>query len=302
MSVLSISIVDLLADLLGEGELHILAGRGSKGSDTLLKGLRHILNLRDSDALLFREVLTADPGERDGLVDTGLDGLRVGDINSRLNNSKDRDIVASLLGNLLTVVVAIAVVSISRGGLADSHHLGVALLVEGNLNSLGICSFSLWLVGVGANFIVNFFNALSAHSSCDYVALLSVNYILAGELNRVTDSLQGRSTDLSGLNHIFNTAIVLGLLVAVVGRLVVNWGMVSRGMVDYRGRFVSWGMVNNRGRFVSRGSRGISRGMMNNRGNSVMSNNRCSMDSMSYNWSSMGCFDMGESCERNCSF
>jgi len=177
VSVLSISIVDLLADLLGEGQLNVLASRCSQLSDTLLKGLRDLLNLRDGDALLLREILTADSWEGDGLVDTGLDGLGVDNINSWLHNSQDGDIVASLLGNLLAVVVAIAVVSISWGGLADSHHLGVTFLLERNLNSLGSGGLSLRLVRVGADLVVNFLNALSADSPCDYVALLNINNI-----------------------------------------------------------------------------------------------------------------------------
>jgi hypothetical protein len=251
ISILSISIVDLLADLLGEGQLNILAGRGSQGSDTLLKGLRDSLNLRNSDALLLRQVLTADSGEEDGLVDTGLDWLRVDNIDSRLNNSEDRDIVASLLGNLLAVVVAVAVISISRGRLAHSNHLGVTLLLEGNLNSLGSSSLSLGLVRVGADLIVNLLNALRAHSPGDCVALFSINHILAGKLNRVAHSLEGRGANFSGLNNIQNCAVMLGLFIPMVGRLVVDRGrlVVDRGwLVVDRGRFVgrgmdNWGMV-----------------------------------------------------------
>ena len=40
--ILSISIADLLAYLLGEGEFNILASKGSKSGHTLLKGLRNI--------------------------------------------------------------------------------------------------------------------------------------------------------------------------------------------------------------------------------------------------------------------
>merc|ERR1712201_61751 len=244
ISILSISIVDLLADLLGEGQLNILAGRGSQSSDTLLKGLGDSLNLRNSDALLLRQVLTADSGEEDGLVDTGLDWLGIDNINSRLHNSEDRDIVASLLGNLLAVVVAIAVVSISRGRLAHSHHLGVTLLLEGNLNSLGSSGLSLGLVRVGADLIVNLLNALRAHSSGNCVALFSINHILAGKLNRVAHSLEGRGANFSGLNNIQNCAVMLGLFIPMGGRLVVDRG---RLVVD-RGRFVgrgmdNWGMV-----------------------------------------------------------
>jgi len=160
VSVLSISIVDLLADLLGEGQLNVLASRCSQLSDTLLKGLRDLLNLRDGDALLLREILTADSWEGDGLVDTGLDGLGVHNINSWLHNSQDGDVVASLLGNLLAVVVAIAVSITLWLRLADGDHLGLTLLLEGDLHSLGGGGFSLWLVGVGADLIVDFLHAL----------------------------------------------------------------------------------------------------------------------------------------------
>jgi len=268
ISILSISVVDLLADLLGEGQLNVLAGRGSQSSDTLLKGLRDSLNLRDSDALLLRQVLTADSGEEDGLVDTGLDWLRVHNINSRLNNSEDRDIVASLLGDLLAVVVAVAVVSVSRGRLAHSNHLGVTLLLEGNLNSLGSSSLSLGLVRVGADLIVNLLNALRAHSPCDGVALFSINHILAGKLNRVAHSLEGRGANFSGLNNIQNCAVMLGLFISMVGGLMVDWGrlVVDRGGFVDRGMVDNWGMVDNRG-------------MVGNDWGSVdsVSYNRCSM-------------------------
>jgi len=174
VGVFSISVVDLLADLLGEGELNILAGRGSKLSDALLKGLGDLLDLRDGDALLLREVFTADSGEGDGLVDTGLDGLGVDNLHSRLHNSEDRDIVASLLGNLLAVVVAVAVVAVARGGLADCHHLGVTLLLKGNLHSLGSSVNNLLLVRVDTDFIGNDFHRLTTNSLCHWITLFSV--------------------------------------------------------------------------------------------------------------------------------
>jgi len=192
VSVLSISIVDLLADLLGEGQLNFLASRCSQLGDTLLKCLRDLLNLRDGDALLLREVLTADSWEGDGLVDTGLDWLRVGDSNSWLNNGNNGNVVASLLGDLLAVVVSISMsmsVSISiLGRLADSHHLCLTLLDEGNLNSLGSCLFTLRLVRVGAHLIVDLLDALGTDSTGDCVALLDILNILAGEINWVAHS------------------------------------------------------------------------------------------------------------------
>jgi len=204
MNILSISIVDLLADLLGESELNILASRSSKLGDALLRSLSGILNLWDSDALLLGKVLTADSWERDWLVDTGLDWLRVGNLNSWLNRGDNRDIVASLLGNLLAVVVSVAVVSVSWGWLADGNHLGVTLLVEGNLNSLGSCGFSLLLVRVGADLVVDLLDALGTDGTGDWVALLYINNDLDGKLNWVADSLKSRGANFGRFNNILN--------------------------------------------------------------------------------------------------
>ena len=204
MNILSISIVDLLADLLGESELNILASRSSKLGDALLGSLSGILNLWDSDALLLSKVLTADSWERDWLVDTGLDWLRVGNLNSWLNRGDNRDIVASLLGDLLAVVVSVAVVSVSWGWLADGNHLGVTLLVEGNLNSLGSRGFSLLLVRVGADLIVDLLDALGTDGTGDWVALLYINNDLDGKLNWVADSLKSRGANFGSFNNILN--------------------------------------------------------------------------------------------------
>jgi len=204
VGVLSISIVDLLANLLGESKLNSLASRGSKLGDALLRGNSGVFNLRDSDALLLSEVFTADSWKRDWLVDTGLDWLRVGNLNSWLNRGDNRDIVASLLGNLLAVVVSIAVVSVSWGWLADSNHLGVTLLLEGNLNSLGSGGLSLLLVRVGADLVVNLLNALGTDSASDWVALFFVNNDLNGKLNWVADSLKSWGANFSRFNNILN--------------------------------------------------------------------------------------------------
>jgi len=204
MSVLSISIVDLLANLLGESKLNSLASRSSKLGDALLRSLGGVFNLWDSDALLLSEVLAADSWERDWLVDTGLDWLRVGNLNSWLNRGDNRDIVASLLGNLLAVVVSIAVVSVSWGWLADGDHLGVTLLLEGNLDGLGSGGLSLLLVRVGADLVVDLLNALGTDGTGDWVALLFVNNDLDGKLNWVADSLKSWGADFGGLNNILN--------------------------------------------------------------------------------------------------
>merc|ERR1712008_331436 len=183
VSVLSISVVDLLANLLGESELNSLASRSSKLGDALLGSHGGVFNLWDSDALLLSEILTADSWERDWLVDTGLDWLRVSNLNCWLGGGHNRDIVASLLGNLLAVVVSVAVVSVSWGWLADGDHLGVTLLDKGNFNSLGGGGFGLLLVRVGADFIVNLLNALGTDGTRNWVALFYVNNDLDGKLN-----------------------------------------------------------------------------------------------------------------------
>ena len=90
------------------------------------------------------------------------DWHRVGNLNSWLNRGDNRDIVASLLGNLLAVVVSITVVSVSWG----------------------------WLVRVGADLIVNFLNALGTDSTGDWVALFYINNDLDSKLNEVADSLK----------------------------------------------------------------------------------------------------------------
>jgi len=204
MNILSISIVDLLANLLGKSELNSLASRSSKLGDALLFNLNITLHLRDSDTLLLSEILAADHNQINWLVDTGLDWLRVGNLNSWLNRGDNRDIIASLLGNLLAVVVSVAVVSVSWGWLADGNHLGVTLLLKGNLNSLGSGLFGLLLVRVGADLVVNFLNALGTNSTGDWVALLFVNNDLDGKLNGVADSLKSWGANFSSLNNILN--------------------------------------------------------------------------------------------------
>merc|ERR1712158_278856 len=180
--VLGVPVVDLLAHLLRQGELDGLAGWSCQLSDALLEGLSHIFDLRDGDALLLGQVLARDPGQGDGLVHTGLDGLGVDDIHGRLNNSDNGDVVASLLANLLAVVVAIAMsVAISmRSRLADGHHLGLANLFNGYLNSLSGGALSLGLVGVGADLVVDLLSALGTDGADNGVALLDILDALAG--------------------------------------------------------------------------------------------------------------------------
>jgi len=241
------SVHDLDTDLLGKGELNSLAGGGSQGCDTLLECFRNDLDLWDSDTFLFGEVFAADSWEGDWFVHAGLDGLGVGDSDSGLHNGHDRDVVASLLGDLLAVVVSVSTMSVSisvLGWLADSNHLGFALLLEGNFDSLGGSFLILWLVGVGADLVVDLLDALGTDSTGDCVALFYILDALTGEFDRVAHCFQSWSADLSSLDNILDRAVVLGVLIAiarlVVGRLVVGWLVVGWLRV---GRLMVGGLV-----------------------------------------------------------
>jgi len=204
VGLLGVAIVDLLAHLLGEGELHGVAAGGAELGDALVNSLNIILNLGDGDALLSAEVLAADLDQADGLVDAGLDGLGVGNSDGGLDGGDHGGVVAGLLGDLLAVVVSVAVVSVSWGWLADSHHLDVALLDEGDLDSLGVGVLALLLVAVGADLVLDLLGALRADSSGDGVALLLVDDPLDWQLHWSTDSLEGWGADLGSLNNINN--------------------------------------------------------------------------------------------------
>jgi len=209
VSVFSMTIDKLNTNLLRKSKLNILASWSSKLGDALLGGDGGVLNLWDSDALLLCEVLAADSWERDWLVDTGLDWLRVGNLNSWLNNSHNRDIVASLLGNLLAVVVSVTVsvstMSITfRCWLAHSHHLHFAFFSEANFNSLGVSSLNSLLVRVGADLVINFLNALGTDCTSNWVALFFVNYFLDSKLYRAAHCFKSRCTHFSRFNNIMH--------------------------------------------------------------------------------------------------
>merc|ERR1719384_2431360 len=237
------SVVDLLADLLGEGELDSGAGRGGDNSDALLDNSDSLLDLGDGDASLGDNILAGDDGQVNGLVDTNLLGLGVGDSDGGLNGGDDGDIVASLLGDLLAVVVAVAVISISGSGLAHGHHLDIALLVEADLDGLGVGLLSLLGVLVDTDLVVNDLGGLGADGGGHGVAHLHIDDLLDGKLHIGALSGEGGGADLSGLNHINNAAVVLGGLIGVVG----GRGMVGGVMSHNRGgvmNSVNWGVVN----------------------------------------------------------
>ena len=186
------SVVDLLADLLGEGQLDSGAGRGGDNSDALLNNSDALLDLGDGDAGLRDDILAGDDGQVDGLVDAHLLGLGVGNSDGGLDGGDDGDVVASLLGDLLAVVVAVLVVSVAGGGLADGDHLGVALPGEGDGDGLGGGGDNLLAVGVDTDLVVNNLNTLTAHGAGHRVALLDINDLLDGDLNGLADGLKGK--------------------------------------------------------------------------------------------------------------
>ena len=109
----SITIDKLNTDLFWEGQLNLLASWGSKLGDALLNGLSGVLDLWDGDALVLNLVLAADTGKEDGLVDTGLDWLRVGDSHRNINSSDNRNIIFSGLGHLIAVFVGVSSMTIA---------------------------------------------------------------------------------------------------------------------------------------------------------------------------------------------
>ena len=250
-----VAVVDLLADLLGEGQLDSLAVGGSKSGHALVDGLSDGLDLGDGDALVLGQVLTADPGQGDGLVDAGLDGLGVGDGDGGVDHGDDGEVVASLLGDLLAVVVAVSAISaISVVGLADGHHHGLALLLEADLDSLAGGLLVLGLVGVGADLVVDLLDALGTDGPGDVVALLHILDALPAQVHGVAGGVNVRGAHIGGLNNIQDAAVVLGVLVPVVGGGVVVGGSMVGGLV------VSWLVVS--GLVVSLG--GHSRGQSGN--------------------------------------
>jgi hypothetical protein len=229
-----VAVVDLLADLLGEGQLNSLAVWLSKSRDTLVNGLGDDLDLGDGDAPLLSQVLAADSGQEDGLVDAGLDGLGVDDGDGGGGDGDHGVVVASLLGDLLAVVVAVSTISsVSVVGLTDGHHHGLALLLEGNLDSLAGGLLALVLVGVGADLVVDLIDGLGTDGPGDLVALLDILHALPGEIHWGAGGVNVGGADISGLHNVKDAAVVLGVLVPmVVGGLVVGRLVVSRLVVS----------------------------------------------------------------------
>merc|ERR1719336_708995 len=167
------------------------------------------------------------------------DRVGVGDGDGGVDHGHHGEVVASLLGDLLAVVVAVSAISaISVVGLADGDHHGLALLLEGNLNSLAGGVLVLGLVGVGADLVVDLLDALGTDGPGDVIALLHILHALPAQVDGGAGGVDVWGAHVGGLNNIQDAAVVLGVLVPVVGGGVVvggsmvSWLMVSGLMVS----------------------------------------------------------------------
>nr|ABU41094.1 hypothetical protein [Lepeophtheirus salmonis] len=177
---MSITINKLNADLLRERQLNLLAGRSSKHGRAFFDGLNGFFNFRNSDTFFFLDVGAGNAWKRDWLVDTGLDGFRVGNLDGNINGCNNGNVVSGFLSNFLAVLVAISLVSMTVSRLADSDHLNVGFLLEGDFNGFGSGVLISLLVVVGADLIGDFLNGLGTDSTCGNVAVLFVNNGLNG--------------------------------------------------------------------------------------------------------------------------
>ena len=227
---MSVSIDKLNTDLLGEGELDLLAGGGSQLGLALGNGLGGIFNLRDDDGLLFGKIFAGDTGKGDGLVDASLDGFGVGNGDIDIDGGDNGDVVGGGLGNLFAVVVSIRV-SVSTislvSGLADGDHLDLFLLFEGNFDGLGDGAFFNLFIRVSADFLGNNLDGFGTDGTGDGVGVWDIFDDLDGESDIGASGLNGRCADLSDFSHIDDRAVMFGFFITVSGVVTVSRGRVS---------------------------------------------------------------------------
>ena len=224
---------------------------------TLVQLLGVILEFSHIDAPLLRQVLTGNLGQADGLGDTGLNWLRVGHINGKLQRFKGGHGVAGLLGNLLTDIVFIFAsialsitlsiamsISISitmsitmsialSSDITGGYHDGITHLCGGDFNALGWQSLRLGLVGGGADLSIHHLSGLSAHSGNDIYALFIVFNNLDIQLNSLTAVLNGRLTYVNGLTDVHSGAAQLWSFISIC-RLMVGWTISTIGRCAVR--------------------------------------------------------------------
>ena len=108
---MSISVDKLNANLLGEGQLDLLAGWFTKTIGTFGNRDRGLFNCWDLDALVFDDVFTGYNWERDWFVNTGLLWFWVDNGHWWFYNWDRWYVVLGCLGNFVTVLVTISSIS-----------------------------------------------------------------------------------------------------------------------------------------------------------------------------------------------
>jgi len=259
---MGVSVDKLDTDLFGEGELNLLAGRDTDFSLAVGNSDLRIDNGGNFDNLLLFDISAGNDGKGDGFVNTDLLGGGVGNGDGDIDRGDNGDIVLFFCGNLLAVVVSVSTISSMSvvSGLADSDHLNIGNLLEGNFNGLGNGVSRFLFVIVCADFLGNNLNGFSTDGTGDSVCVIDIFNDLDGESDIFTGNFNGWGADLSDFSHIDNRAVLFGFLITVSmvgGRVSISWGgvTISRGMVDG-----SWVI---RGRGVSRGGVTISWGRVN---------------------------------------
>jgi len=227
LRIMGISIDQLNTDLFGESKFDLLASGGSQLGVAFLNRFSGIFNLGNSDGSFFSKIFTRYTGKGDGFVDAGLDGFGIGYINWDIDGSDNGYVVSGGLGNFLAVVVSVRSVSISMvSGLADSDHLYVFFLFEGNFDSLGSGGFYFGLVRVGADFVIDFFDRFCAHGTGDGVGEFFVNNNFDGQVNISTDGFESGGAHFGDFSHILDSAVMFGFFITV-SVMTVSGGVVT---------------------------------------------------------------------------
>jgi len=262
---MGVSVDKLDTDLFGEGELNLLAGGDTNDSLAVGNNDLRIDNGGNLDGLFLRDISAGNNGKGDGFVNTDLLGGGVGNGDGDINGGDNGNIVLLFGGNLLAVVVSVSTMSVSSmsvvSGLADSDHLDVGNLLEGNYDGFGNGVSRFLFVKVCADFLGNNIDGFGTDGTGDSVCVWDIFNDLDGESDIFTRGSNGRCAGLSDFNHIDNGAVLFGFLITVStmvgGRVSISRGgvTISRGMVDG-----SWVI---RGRGISRGGVSISWGRVN---------------------------------------
>jgi len=255
---MGVSVDKLDTDLFGEGKLNLLAGGDTNFSLAVGNNNLRVDNGGNLDGLFLRDISAGNDGKGDGFVNTDLLGGGVGNGDGDINGGDNGDIVGGFLGNLFAVVVSVSTISSMSmsislvSGLADSDHLDVGNLLEGNFDGLGNGVSRFLFVEVCADFLGNNLDGFGTDGTGDSVCVWDIFNDLDGESDIFTRGSNGRCADLSDFSHINNRAVLFGFLITVSmvgGRVSISRGgvTISRGMVNgswvIRGRGISWGRV-----------------------------------------------------------